>query len=164
MKNFCSIIFSLICIDPIPSRSKMFLFIRKLYSNTHRMSLLIAILVLVFLVLIGQELIFTRTKGTPPFWSISNISPRTELNRSIVSSPSTVQRIDEPLVALSASRSSLPLNQSLETTIQCVGSHYNQSCLFKNLYYVDSTFTILTVKGTELPYASVRSMLSIYGQ
>ena len=134
----------------------MFLFIRKLYSNTHRMSLLIAILVLVFLVLIGQELIFTRTKGTPPFWSISNISPRTELNRSIVSSPSTVQRIDEPLVALSASRSSLPLNQSLETTIQCVGSHYNQSCLFKNLYYVDSTFTILTVKGTELPYASVR--------
>ncbi|CAF5002655.1 unnamed protein product, partial [Rotaria sp. Silwood1] len=42
------------------------------------------------------------------------------------------------------------------TTIQCVGSLYNQSCLYHNLYYVDSEFMVLTVKGTYLPTYSVR--------
>jgi hypothetical protein len=48
-------------------------------------------------------------------------------------------------------------NQILETTIQCVGSLYNQSCLYQNLYYVDSAFMILTVKGRSLPQYSVRT-------
>ncbi|CAF3120328.1 unnamed protein product, partial [Rotaria sp. Silwood2] len=47
-------------------------------------------------------------------------------------------------------------NKTLETTIQCVGSLYNQSCLYHNLYYVDSAFTILTIKGQHLPSYSVR--------
>jgi len=49
------------------------------------------------------------------------------------------------------------INQTLETTVQCLGHPYNQSCLFKNLYYVDSTFTILTVRGSYLPAYSVRT-------
>src|ERR1700722_7732227 len=48
-------------------------------------------------------------------------------------------------------------NKTLETTIQCVGSLYNQSCLYKNLYYVDSAFMILTVKEKHLPPYSVRT-------
>ena len=52
---------------------------------------------------------------------------------------------------------SMDLNRTLETTIQCVGSLYNQSCLYKNLYYVNSTFMILTVKGRHLPNYSVRT-------
>jgi hypothetical protein len=48
-------------------------------------------------------------------------------------------------------------NKTLETTIECVGSLYNQSCLYKNLYYVNSTFMILTVKGRYLPPYSVRT-------
>src|SRR4051794_35881817 len=38
-------------------------------------------------------------------------------------------------------------NKTFEATITCVGSFYNQSCLFTNLYYVDSTFTVLTLYG-----------------
>ncbi|CAF3271884.1 unnamed protein product, partial [Rotaria sp. Silwood2] len=48
-------------------------------------------------------------------------------------------------------------NKTLETTIQCVGSLYNQSCLYHNLYYVDSEFMILSVKGQHLPSYSVRT-------
>ncbi|CAF1092472.1 unnamed protein product [Rotaria sordida] len=47
-------------------------------------------------------------------------------------------------------------NKTFETTIECIGSLYNQSCLYHNLYYVDSTFMILTVKGKQLPSYSVR--------
>ena len=55
------------------------------------------------------------------------------------------------------SLSSIYDNKTFETTIQCIGSLYNQSCLYKNLYYVDSTFMILTVKGKHLPVFSVRT-------
>ncbi|CAF1439124.1 unnamed protein product [Rotaria sordida] len=48
-------------------------------------------------------------------------------------------------------------NKTLETTIQCVGSPYNQSCLYHNLYYVNSWYMILTVKGKQLPSYSVRT-------
>ncbi|CAF1367828.1 unnamed protein product [Adineta steineri] len=48
-------------------------------------------------------------------------------------------------------------NRTLETKIQCIGSLYNQSCLFQNLYYVDNTFTILIVKGSYLPEYSIRT-------
>ncbi|CAF2093410.1 unnamed protein product [Rotaria magnacalcarata] len=48
-------------------------------------------------------------------------------------------------------------NKILETTIVCVGSSYNQSCLYHNLYYVDSAFMILTVNGSYLPPFSVRT-------
>jgi hypothetical protein len=47
-------------------------------------------------------------------------------------------------------------NRKLETTVKCVGSLYNQSCLYTNLYYVNSTFTVLTVNGSKLPNLSVR--------
>jgi hypothetical protein len=46
---------------------------------------------------------------------------------------------------------------TFETTIQCIGSLYNQSCLYKNLYYVDSNFMTLTIKGKYLPSSSVRT-------
>ncbi|CAF3875256.1 unnamed protein product [Rotaria sp. Silwood1] len=48
-------------------------------------------------------------------------------------------------------------NKTLETTIECVGSLYNQSCLYRNLYYFDHWFMILTVKGKQLPTYSVRT-------
>ena len=48
-------------------------------------------------------------------------------------------------------------NKTLETTIRCIGSLYNQSCLYRNLYYFDSGFIILTVKGRYLPLYSVRT-------
>ncbi|CAF3354745.1 unnamed protein product [Rotaria socialis] len=48
-------------------------------------------------------------------------------------------------------------NKTWETTVQCVGSLYNQSCLYHNLYYVDGTFMILTVEGNYLPPYSVRT-------
>ncbi|CAF4227638.1 unnamed protein product, partial [Adineta steineri] len=48
-------------------------------------------------------------------------------------------------------------NRTLETKVQCIGSLYNQSCLFKNLYYVDNTFTILIVKGSYLPEYSTQT-------
>jgi hypothetical protein len=48
-------------------------------------------------------------------------------------------------------------NSTLETSIQCVGSLYNQSCLYKNLYYIDNAFMILTVKGRFLPPYSIRT-------
>jgi hypothetical protein len=48
-------------------------------------------------------------------------------------------------------------HKTLETTIRCVGPLYNQSCLYQNLYYIDTTFMILTVKGRYLPPYSVRA-------
>ncbi|UJR32468.1 hypothetical protein I4U23_019930 [Adineta vaga] len=53
--------------------------------------------------------------------------------------------------------SSTYVNQTLESTVRCVGSIYNQSCLFYNLYYVNSTFIMLIVKGRSLPVHSVRT-------
>jgi hypothetical protein len=50
----------------------------------------------------------------------------------------------------------LGVNRSLETTVECIGDLYNQSCLYKNLYYVDSTFWVLTIKGRNLPSLAVR--------
>lgn len=81
------------------------------------------------------------------------------------------QRIQSPIESVwnvgknQIHKSNLPLtdfrsmndNHTLETTIQCVGSIYNQSCLYFNLYYVDSTFMILIVKGRKLPPFSVQT-------
>ena len=53
-------------------------------------------------------------------------------------------------------------NITFETTIQCLGHPYNQSCLFKNLYYVDSEFMILTVNGSSLPPLSLRTDAFIF--
>ncbi|CAF1607700.1 unnamed protein product, partial [Adineta ricciae] len=49
------------------------------------------------------------------------------------------------------------IHQNLETKVECVGSFKNQSCLFKNLYYVNRTFWILTTKKTTFPLPSVRT-------
>ncbi|UJR20072.1 hypothetical protein I4U23_023204 [Adineta vaga] len=48
-------------------------------------------------------------------------------------------------------------NKTFETRIRCVGSLINQSCLFENLYYINSGFMIFKVKGTSLPNYSVRT-------
>ncbi|CAF4332468.1 unnamed protein product, partial [Adineta steineri] len=48
-------------------------------------------------------------------------------------------------------------DKTLETRIQCISPLYNQSCLFKNLYYVDSTFTTLTIKENYLTEYSIRT-------
>ena len=42
------------------------------------------------------------------------------------------------------------VNEKLETSIECIGSLYNRSCLYKNLYYKDKIFWILTTK--KIPY------------
>ncbi|CAF1058820.1 unnamed protein product [Adineta steineri] len=47
-------------------------------------------------------------------------------------------------------------HNTIETTIQCVGPSYNQSCLFRNLYYFNTQFIILTIKGRYLPPYCVR--------
>ncbi|UJR20031.1 hypothetical protein I4U23_023165 [Adineta vaga] len=56
----------------------------------------------------------------------------------------------------------IQINGNLETKIECIGSFKNQSCLFKNLYYINRTFWILTTKETSFPLPSVRigSMVS----
>jgi hypothetical protein len=48
-------------------------------------------------------------------------------------------------------------NNSLETTARCVGHLRNQSCLYKNLYYINSTFMVFIVKGSILPVLTVRT-------
>lgn len=48
------------------------------------------------------------------------------------------------------------VEHSYATHVNCVGPVQNRSCLFKNLYYADKTFWILTVKGVDLPFADVR--------
>jgi hypothetical protein len=49
----------------------------------------------------------------------------------------------------------LQANQNLETSVKCVGHVYNQSCLYKNLYYIHKTFWILTTKKFTYPLPSV---------
>ena len=51
-----------------------------------------------------------------------------------------------------------------ETIILCRDHPYNQSCLFKNLYYVNSTFIILTVSGSYLSPYSVQTDMSSIGE
>jgi hypothetical protein len=89
----------------------------------------------------------TTTKFVTYLSSVNNRENRTEssfgdLNRSI-------SRLSD----LSDRNS----NRIFETTIECVGSTYNQSCLYKNLYYVDSQFIVLTVTGRYLPMFSIRT-------
>lgn len=48
-------------------------------------------------------------------------------------------------------------DEHLETIVECVGPLYNQSCLYKNLYYVNSAFQIFIVKGRSLPNLTIRS-------
>jgi len=42
-------------------------------------------------------------------------------------------------------------NRLFQTTIECIGESYHQSCLYRNLYFVNETFMILTVNDTEWP-------------
>ncbi|CAF4885284.1 unnamed protein product [Rotaria sp. Silwood1] len=46
--------------------------------------------------------------------------------------------------------------QSLVTTVKCVGPRYNQSCLYKNLYYTNQKFWALSLKKTNLSLPGVR--------
>ena len=93
----------------------------------------------------------TRTFTYPqhPFWDMkltSTIVPfeppiREELNQTYKMMP--ISSYDR-------------FQRSLQTEIECTDPSYNRSCLFKNLYYVDGHFTILTVKGTSLPDHKLR--------
>ncbi|CAF3641741.1 unnamed protein product [Adineta steineri] len=65
--------------------------------------------------------------------------------------------ITSPHFIISKESSTNEINSTLETKIQCLGPLYNQSCLFTNLYYVDSTFTILTIKGSSIPKYYIRT-------
>ena len=47
-------------------------------------------------------------------------------------------------------------SQSTETTVQCVGPVYNQSCMYKNLYYSNGTFWALSLKDSQLSLPGVR--------
>jgi len=44
----------------------------------------------------------------------------------------------------------------VESEVECVGSSLNQSSLFKNIFYFNKTFWILTTKKSSLPLANVR--------
>jgi hypothetical protein len=46
--------------------------------------------------------------------------------------------------------------RSIATTFECVGPLYNQSCLYRNLYYVDGTFWALSLKESNLSLPGVR--------
>lgn len=46
-------------------------------------------------------------------------------------------------------------DQSLATTIACIGPARNRSCLFTNLYYTKKTFWILTMKHTRISFPPV---------
>ncbi|CAF3956264.1 unnamed protein product [Adineta steineri] len=50
----------------------------------------------------------------------------------------------------------LQVNKNFETNITCVGHVKNQSCLYKNLYYINRTFWILTTKKLSVPLPNVR--------
>ena len=50
----------------------------------------------------------------------------------------------------------LQRDQNLETTVDCIGSFNNQSCLFKNLYYYERTFWILTTKKITYSLLNIR--------
>lgn len=46
--------------------------------------------------------------------------------------------------------------QSFSTTVQCIGPRYNQSCLFKNLYYKNGAFWAFSLKQENFSLAGVR--------
>lgn len=46
--------------------------------------------------------------------------------------------------------------QSLVTTVECIGSLYNQSCLYKNLYYGNRNFWALSLEANNLSLPGVR--------
>ena len=54
--------------------------------------------------------------------------------------------------------SSLPQRdlRSFATTVRCIGPLYNQSCLYKNLYYTDRGFWALSLKESNLSLPGVR--------
>ena len=47
-------------------------------------------------------------------------------------------------------------NLNKQTVVQCIGPLYNQSCLYRNLYYKNGKFLILIVNGTKLPNLTIR--------
>jgi hypothetical protein len=83
-------------------------------------------------------------------WNIKNNQNPMVLGKS------STEEINKDILSFTTS-TFIPYNKTLETTIECIGSLYNQSCLYRNLYYVDSAFMILTVKGRYLPSCSVRT-------
>ncbi|CAF1144011.1 unnamed protein product [Rotaria sordida] len=85
----------------------------------------------------------------------SNVNYIKNNSTSSTSASSLLSKINKHALTITNSKF-IHHNKTLETTIECVGSLYNQSCLYHNLYYVDSTFMILTVKGRDLPSYSVR--------
>ncbi|CAF0801807.1 unnamed protein product [Adineta steineri] len=94
---------------------------------------------------------------------IKNINIQTSFTPNIINSPNfTIST--KPLTNKTDKYSLYSINstlsssdETLETKMQCIGPLYNQSCLFKNLYYVDSWFTILLVKGSYLPEYYLRT-------
>ncbi|CAF2062849.1 unnamed protein product [Rotaria magnacalcarata] len=64
--------------------------------------------------------------------------------------------LSEDHTALTAQNLPFQIRNSLETTVTCVGSEYNRTCLYNNLYYKDKKFVVLTVRGNHLPFLLVR--------
>lgn len=76
---------------------------------------------------------------------------------SFTNSPSFMYRLKN-FVGIGKKRISLLLrtDRSLETVVECVGPIYNQSCLYRNLYYLNGKFLILLVHGTDVPNLTIR--------
>ena len=47
-------------------------------------------------------------------------------------------------------------DRSSETTVKCIGPVRNRSCLYKNLYYTNKTFWMLTTRHSKISFAPVR--------
>ncbi|CAF3644292.1 unnamed protein product [Adineta steineri] len=86
---------------------------------------------------------------------IKNITIQTSSISNIVNSPNFT--ISKESLTNETNSTLTSSDKKLETRIQCIGPLYNQSCLFTNLYYVDSTFTILIINGSYIPEYYLRT-------
>ncbi|CAF0975513.1 unnamed protein product [Adineta steineri] len=86
---------------------------------------------------------------------IKNITTQTSSISNIVNSPNFT--ISKESLTNETNSTLTSSDKKLETKIQCIGPLYNQSCLFTNLYYVDSTFTILIINGSYIPEYYIRT-------
>jgi hypothetical protein len=64
-----------------------------------------------------------------------------------------IAKITDPSDSSTSSLSDLRL---IETTVKCVGPLYNQSCLYRNLYYTQQGFWALSLKESNLSLPGVR--------
>ncbi|CAF4851693.1 unnamed protein product [Rotaria sp. Silwood1] len=111
-------------------------------------STLIVVLIGMLIFIVNFAVIFKQRKYLPYMNSIQSnfkisINEKNDLSNSYKSS------------RISALSSQTDL-RSLVTTVECIGPLYNQSCLYKNLYYTNRGFWALSLKESNLSLPGVR--------